>query len=160
MASEILSTKVQTPEPASRVPIIIVGAILVLGAAAFYYIRETAPSGPPPMVLSPEAKAYVKNLKLAEVGMKATDSYMGGAVVEITGKITNNGPSNLKQVDLYCVFYDTMSQVVLREPVSIVRARSGGLAPGATKDFRLPFDNLPQSWNNDMPQLVIGQIVF
>jgi hypothetical protein len=112
------------------------------------------------MVLSPEAKAYVKNLKLSGVGMKATESYMGGAVVEIIGKITNNGPSDLKQVDLYCVFYDPMNQVVLRAPVSIVRGNTGGLAPGATKDFRLPFDNLPQSWNNAMPQLVIGQIVF
>lgn len=160
MASEILSTKSQASEPASRVPFLIVGAVLLAGAAGFVYLRETASSGPAPMVLSPEAKAYVKNLKLSEVGMKANESYMGGAVVEITGKITNNGPNELKQVDLYCVFYDTMSQVVLRAPVSIVRAKSGGLAPGVTKDFRLPFDNLPQTWNNDMPQLVIGQIVF
>ena len=160
MASEILSTRQQASEPASRVPFLIVGAVLLIGAAGFFYLRETSSGGPAPMVLSPEAKAYVKNLKLAEVGMKATESYMGGAVVEITGKITNNGPTALKQVDLYCVFYDTMSLVVLRAPVSIVRAKTGGLAPGATADFRLPFDNLPPSWNNDMPQLVIGQIVF
>lgn len=160
MASEILSTRTQAPEPASRLPFLIVGAVLILGGAGFVYLRETASTGPAPMVLSPEARAYVKNLKLSEVGMKANESYMGGAVVEITGKIANNGPSVLKQVDLYCVFYDTMNQVVLRAPVSIVRAKTGGLAPGATKDFRLPFDNLPQSWNNDMPQLVIGQIVF
>ena len=160
MASEILSTKVQPAEPANRVPYLIVGIVLILAGAGFVYLRETASTGPTAMVLSPEARAYVKNLKLSEVGMKANESYMGGAVVEITGKITNNGPSELKQVDLYCVFYDTMNQVVLRAPVSIVRAKTGGLASGATRDFRLPFDSLPQSWNNDMPQLVIGQIVF
>lgn len=160
MASEILSTKVQPAEPASRVPFLIVGLVLILAGAGFVYLRETAPPGSTAMVLTPEAKQYVRNLKLSDVGMKANESYMAGAVVEITGKITNNGPRELKQVDLYCVFYDTMGQVVLRAPVSIVRAKGGGLATGATRDFRLPFDNLPASWNNDMPQLVIGQIVF
>ena len=50
--------------------------------------------------------------------------------------------------------------MVLKERVEIVRGRLGGLKPGETKDFRLPFDNLPQSWNQGMPQLVIAEIVF
>jgi hypothetical protein len=36
----------------------------------------------------------------------------------------------------------------------------GGLKPAETKAFRLPFDNIPQGWNNQMPQLVIAGIVF
>jgi hypothetical protein len=63
-------------------------------------------------------------------------------------------------VDLTCVFYDRYGQIVLRERSSIVRAKDGGLKPGETKPFRLPFDSLPESWNQGMPQLVIGQIVF
>lgn len=160
MASDILSTKQAPAERSSLVPLLIVGVLALAGLGAFFYVRHSASQAPQGMVLTPEAKAYVRNLKLAEVGMKANESLMGGTVVEITGKITNNGPNPLKQVDLYCVFYDTMGQVVLRAPVAIVRAKTGGLSPGDTKDFRLPFDNLPQSWNQDMPQLVIGQIVF
>jgi hypothetical protein len=113
-----------------------------------------------PLDLTAEAKGYVKNLQLADVEMKAAESYMGSQLVEITGKITNNGDRPLQQVDLNCVFYDAYSQVVLRQRVSIVRAKTGGLPPGETKSFRLPFDTLPKSWNQSMPQMVIAGILF
>jgi len=50
--------------------------------------------------------------------------------------------------------------LVLRQRVPIVTSKVGGLAPGVTKPFRLPFDNIPESWNNVMPQMVIARIDF
>jgi hypothetical protein len=63
-------------------------------------------------------------------------------------------------VEIKCVFYDAYGQVVLRERVPIVSQKIGGVAPGDTKSFRLPFDNIPESWNQMMPQLVIARIDF
>jgi hypothetical protein len=123
-------------------------------------ILASCGGGAAPLELTPEAKVYTRNLKLADVEMKATESYMGSQLVEITGKITNNGGRELRQVDLNCVFYDPYSQVVLRQRVSIVRSKTGSLKPGETKSFRLPFDTLPQSWNQAMPQMVIAGIAF
>lgn len=92
--------------------------------------------------------------------MKATDTYLKQTLVEILGKVGNGGDRRLGSVDINCVFYDPYGQLILRERVSIVRRRTGGLNPGETKDFRLAFDNIPESWNQMMPQLVIAQIVF
>ena len=92
--------------------------------------------------------------------MKATDSYAGQTVVEIVGKITNGGDRNLDKVEIYCLFYDPSGQVVMRSRVPIVGGRAGGLKPAETKSFRLPFDELPQTWNQAMPQLVIAGIKF
>jgi hypothetical protein len=133
--------------------------LLVGGGAAWYFAqpRDNANQAP---VLTPEAKAYVKNLKLGGVELKATDSAMAKSLIEIVGNITNNGDRKLKLVELNCVFYDPYNQVVLRERVAIVRSKNGGLAPTETKAFRMPFDNMPQSWNQAMPQLVIAQIQF
>jgi hypothetical protein len=50
--------------------------------------------------------------------------------------------------------------VVLRQRTPIVNRKAGGLAAGAQKPFRLPFDTIPESWNNVMPQLVIARIDF
>jgi hypothetical protein len=36
----------------------------------------------------------------------------------------------------------------------------GKLAPGESKPFRLAFDNVPESWNQAMPQMVIAAIDF
>ncbi len=107
--------------------------------------------------LSADAKAYVRNLKLSEVTMKATESYVGQTVTEIEGKIANTGDRTVQHADLYCVFYNSYGEVILRERAAIVVSN---LKPGETRSFRLPFDDIPGDWNNQMPQLVIARIEF
>jgi hypothetical protein len=80
--------------------------------------------------------------------------------VEIEGKIANAGDRPLDTVEIYCVFRDPYGQLVLRRRLAIVSPRMGGLKPGETKSFRLPFDDLPASWNQAMPQLVIAGVKF
>ena len=140
-------------------PVYIVAAVALIGGGVFYYLnRSTGPA--PELPLTPEARAYVKNLKLSDVGMQANESYFKQVVVEIEGRITNAGDRKLDTVEIYCVFSDSYGQLVLRKRVPIVGGRMGGLAPGETKSFRLPFDELPDSWNHAMPQLVIAGIKF
>jgi len=139
---------------------IILGLVVAVSLGFYLLERHSRNIPEPQVVLTPEAKAYVRNLKLEDVGMKATEAFLKQTLVEITGKITNAGDRTLRLVEINCVFYDAYGQVVLRERVAIVRQRTGGLKPGETKDFRLPFDNIPESWNQTMPQMVIAQIQF
>ena len=140
---------------------IVIFLAVIAGVGGFLYLSRAAarpPAGPPP--LTPEAKAYVHNLALSDVEMKANTSYLNQQVVEITGKIRNTGDRKLSLVVINCVFYDPYNQLALRERVPIVSRQMGGLSPGETKQFRLPFDSIPDSWNQAMPQLVIAQIQF
>lgn len=149
----------QKREPASRLPLLIIGTVVMLGAAAVLYLGRSGPA-PADLPLTPEAKAYVGNLKLSDVELKGSQSYFNQVVVEIDGKIANAGDRNLSVVEIYCIFYDSYGQLVLRKRLPIVSERMGGLKPGDTKSFRLPFDELPESWNHAMPQLVIAGIKF
>ena len=144
------------------------GLVLLLGLAGFWYLdrysKRPAPAPPP---LTEGARAYVREqkLKLSDVNMQAHENFMKQSVVEITGKIANAGERTLNTVEVNCVFYDTSGQVVLRQRAPIAVAKVGtaplpGLAPGETRQFRLPFDNIPGSWNQAMPQLVIAGITF
>ena len=141
--------------------LIIVAAVLVVGAGAFFWLdyasKHQVTQGP---VLTTEAKEYLKNLALSEVQMQAAESYLKQAVVEIGGKIGNNGDKVVKLVEINCVFRDAYGQVVLRERMTIAGRKSGDLRPGETKVFRLAFDSIPDSWNKQMPDLVIAQILF
>ncbi len=139
---------------------VVVGALVLLGGAAFWALQHAPPPKVAKPVLTGDARAYVKFLKLSEVDMKAHESYFKQSVVEITGKIGNEGNRVLTLVEINCVFSDPSGQVVLRERVPIVSQKTQGLAPGETKSFRLAFDNIPESWNQTLPQLVIAQIVF
>lgn len=138
----------------------VLGAIVVLGAAVYGYMQWAARQTPQELALTPEGKAYVANLRLDDVTMKATGSYLGQDVVEIEGKIGNAGNRTLDTVEIFCIFRDSYGQLVLRKRLAIVNPRMGGLKPGETKSFRLPFDELPQSWNQAMPQLVIASVKF
>lgn len=139
---------------------IVVGALLLLGVAGYFVLERQSNISRRAPVLTGDARAYVHNLKLSDVEMKAHESYLKQAVTEITGKIANQGNRVLRLVEINCVFSDTYGQVVLRERVPIVSQKNGNLAPGDVKNFRLAFDNIPESWNQAMPQLVIAQIVF
>jgi hypothetical protein len=135
-------------------------ALVLIAGAVYWYVRYTASHRPQALELSQEAKEYVRNLKLSDVQIQAHESYVKQLIVEIQGKITNNGNRDLQVVEVICVFYDPYNRVVLRQRVPIVSARMGGLKPGETKSFRLPFDTVPEAWNHQLPQLVIAGIRF
>src|ERR1044071_6885639 len=119
----------------------VVGALLLLGAGGYLALERQSSVPRRPPVLTGDARAYVRSLKLSEVEMKAHESYLKQAVTEITGKIANEGNRVLKLVEINCVFSDAYGQVVLRRPMAIVGQKSGGLAPGEVKSFRLAFDD-------------------
>ena len=140
----------------SKSAIYIVAVVLLLGGGIVWYFNHPAPvSSAPP--LTPDAKAYVRSLQLSDVTMKATESYVKQMVTEIEGKVTNAGTRPVKQVDVYCIFYNVYGEVVLRRRVPIVMNL---VKPGDSRSFRMPFDDIPESWNNQMPQLVIAGIQF
>jgi hypothetical protein len=148
--------------PPQKPPIIpiTIGLVVVLVAigAVLYFARPTQNSGfdgP-----SAEAKAYLPYLALSDVSMEASENFMKQQVVEVKGTIADNGPKALQSVDVYCVFYDTRGQEIHRERLPIVAAKSAPLRPGEKRAFRLPFDTLPDGWNQAMPRLVIAQIRF
>lgn len=161
MAADNASPQTETSKLSIPVPVMVGGIVVILGLSAwggYDYWQRKHPPAPP--VLTAEAKQYVHNLQLSGVEMKATESYMKQRVVEITGDVTNNGPRAVNVVEINCVFYDPYGQLVLRERVTVVGRRTGRLAPGDKKSFRLAFDNIPESWNQQLPALVIAQIVF
>ena len=135
---------------------VIIGVMALTGG--FWYYQKVAHAGPSIVMLTPEAKAYVKSLQITDSDMKAHEGFAGvTGVVEITGKIKNAGDRPLDMVEIYCNFYDSYRQLVLRERVPIVKAP---LKPGETSNFRLPFEGVSGNWNQTLPQLVIAHISF
>ena len=159
MASEPVAA--QRTAPAGSNPLCYVAAVVALLAAGGWgYMRYLDRHANGDIPLTDEARAYTRNLQLSDVEMKASENYFQQAVVEIEGKIANAGDRPLDTVEIYCVFRDPYGQLVLRRRLAIVSPRTGGLKPGETKSFRLPFDDLPASWNQAMPQLVIAGVKF
>lgn len=130
--------------------------------AALVYLERPAPKPVNDGGATPEAKAYVSHLELSGVKMLASENFMQQQVVEIQGTIMNHGPRTLTAVDVYCLFAGPDGREVHRERAPILGGSNSRtpLAPNAARPFRLPFDSLPDGWNQAMPKLVIARIQF
>jgi hypothetical protein len=141
------------------VPIIGICVLLVLIGGLVYLSRPVPPQAQNASA-SPEAKAYVSHLRLSDVTMQASENFMKQRLVEIQGKISNEGPRMLKSVYIYCLFSGIDGREIYRERVSILGGTAPPLQPNETRNFRLPFDTLPDGWNQAVPRMVIAQITF
>lgn len=159
------------PPPASRkkppltfeppLTFVVGGAVVLIAiVTVFFFGLRAGPEQAQSGRASAEARAYVSNLVLSDVSMKAAENFMKQQVVEIEGSITNSGPRPVESVDVYCLFRGVDGHEMYRERVPIVRPKAAALKPKETRPFRLAFDQLPDGWNQGMPTLVIAQISF
>ena len=161
MASNpFLEKSPEEKKKAKRTQLILMGVGAVLVAALVGYLEFAPKPAPQEIPLTADAKGYIRNLRLENVDMQAKLDYFGQKVVEIQGQIGNGGDRKLSVVEVTCVFRNSANQIIHRQRSPIVSKKMGGLQPGETKGFRLPFDEIPATWNQQMPQLVIAGIEF
>jgi hypothetical protein len=139
--------------------VIALAMILILGVFGWLTFGPK-PAPPPPPVLTPEAKQYVSNLQFSNTHIQAAESLVNQRLVEILGDITNKGNRTVKVAEVTCIFYDYSGKELQRERVPLIGQTTGPMKPGATKPFRLAFDDLAEGWNQSYPTIVIAQIQF
>jgi hypothetical protein len=142
----------------NRIPIL--AAVLVAVSVWVYFTYGPKPKPPAPPVLTAEAKAYLQYLPLSDVGMEAADAEIKISITTIKGKIKNMGNKTVSSILVTCVFHDVYGQIVKREVVTLAGSRTGPLTPQSIKSFEVNFDNIPDTWNQTMPDLVIAEIKF
>lgn len=133
-------------------------AVVILAILGFFYLSTPTvnrASGP-----TAEALAYLPNLHISDVKMNAAENLVQQQVVYVDGKLENRGTRPLEEVDVFCVFSGVDGKEIYRERTPILAASGRPLAPGQSRAFRLPFDNLPDGWNQALPRLEIAQIRF
>jgi hypothetical protein len=171
-----------TVEPGKRVslpPMAIVAAIVVLaGLGGFWYLDHTSKQSPPgPAPPTAAARAYAKYLRFVAADgvtaenpvMDSHESYLKQSIVEITGNLLNTGDRAINSVAVTWLFYEPgavmpdgklYQEVIWHERTFLVTRKGGGLDPGKVRPFKVSFDNIPDSWNQAMPSLVIAAIEF
>ena len=157
----MLESGQQKTQGRSRTAPLVIAAVLAVAIAAFAYLQWKAGADRPSeqVVLTAAARDYLPNLDLAGVEMSAKDNALGHTLVEITGKISNRGDRQVRGIRLNCVFFDVYGIELHRTLSTIVHA-SDGLAPTEERDFRLAFDDIPEGWNQVLPNLYVAEIVF
>jgi hypothetical protein len=149
-----------TSKRTSLVIPIVAALALVAVAIGGLYLGRPAPKSAPKGA-SPAAQSYLANLRLSDVQLQASENFMNQQVVEVQGRIANNGTKTIRKMEIYCIFQGLDGRELHRELVPIIGgAGNGPLRPHTTQPFRLPFDKVPDGWNQAVPGLVIASIDF
>jgi hypothetical protein len=147
--------------PTTAVSIAAVAVVLLAALLILMSRRTPAPAA---------NAAYAPNIAISDIQMSEADSQTGGKLIYIDGRITNHGPATVTAVRVQVAFPNDQGTPAQTEtvPVNIIYMRepyldtrpvaSSPLAPGAGADFRLIFDDVADSWNQQLPQIQITQV--
>lgn len=111
--------------------------------------------GPVVQAVPVEDLSYSSQVAFSGLHLSAEENFLGQQVVYLDGEITNRGSKVVRQLKVRLLFRDLLNQVVLREEQPILGGREDFLRPAQTRSFQIRFDQTPDSWNRQVPELQI-----
>ena len=153
--------------PTSLLPWAIAGAAVLLVVAALLiagrHRSATSSNAVRPL------DGYASSLSVAGVTMSESTSLSGGKSTFLDGRIRNGGTKTVTGATVQVLFANdaSMPPQVETLPLTLIRTRepyvdtqpvsAAPLAPGAEREFRLIFENIGASWNQQVPEIrVVG----
>ena len=168
---DFLSTdKNAAKEPRSIVPWIIAGMVVLLVLGVFLFRGH---HGPPPNPggagLAPP-DPYATSLPISNIQMSEASSVAGGKATYVDGLIANHGNQTVSGITVQVAFRDFTGQLAQKEtlPLNLIRTHqpyidtqpvsAAPIAPGETREFRLIFDHVADSWNQNYPEIRVIEV--
>lgn len=157
-------------EPRSLTPWIIAGVVVVLAIAGLMLAGHRAkPSNPGGAGLAP-ADPYAANLAFSDIKMSESSSVGGAKVTYLDGVIANHGTKTLTGLTVQVAFLNFANTLAQKEtlPLRLIRTHepyvdtqpvsAAPIKPGDSREFRLIFDHVTNSWNQNYPELRVIEV--
>jgi hypothetical protein len=162
-AGGFLSEQKTQPEGRSWLPWIIAGVVVVvvLGLILVSSHRERAAQQAENASQAPDP--YAGQLSIGNLQMSEAANFAGGKVTYVDGTIANKGDKTVTGVNVVVTFKNDIGEppqkipmplrlIRTREPyVDIEPVSAEPLKPGDTHEFRLIFDHVSPTWNQQYP---------
>ncbi|HZD45222.1 MAG TPA: DUF2393 family protein [Acidobacteriaceae bacterium] len=146
-------------------PWIIAGVVVAVILVALVIAgRRPAAENPGGAGLAP-ADPYAKSLILSNIKMSESSALSGVKQTYIDGNITNSGSKTLSGITVQVAFRDFTNQIGQKNtmPLTFIRTHTpyidvepvsnAPIGPGQTREFRLIFDHVTDSWNQQYPEI-------
>ena len=153
-------------EPRSYLAWVIAGVVIALIVIAVLLMgRGPAPATSAGGTGLATPAAYAKNLAITNLRMSESSSVVGFKQTYIDGDITNKGTETLSAITVQVVFRDFQGKVGQKNKMELELIRThqptvdvepvsaAPIAPGQTREFRLIFDHVTDSWNQEYPEV-------
>ena len=159
-----LTKKEAQPEGRSWLPWIIAGVVVlvVLGWLLLSSHRQRADRE---VTLNVQPDAYASQLSIGNLQMSEATSGTGSKVTYVDGVITNKGDKTVTGIYVVVTFKNDIGEPPQKTPMplTLIRTRepyvdiepvsAEPLKPGDSHEFRLIFDHVSSTWNQQYPTI-------
>jgi hypothetical protein len=160
-----LSEKKTQPEGRSWLPWIIAGAVILVVLAAILFSSHHQRAAQEAANASQTPDPYASQLNIGNLRMSEATNFTGSKVTYVDGTITNKGGKTVTAVNVVVTFSNDIGEPPQKTPMplALIRTRepyvdtepvsAEPLKPGDTHEFRLIFDHVSPTWNQQYPTI-------
>ena len=155
-----------TPQEKTGLPPAVwgVAALVVVVIVAVLIFAGRHKAAPSPRTLQPP-DAYAAHLPLTQLAMSESESLSGGKLTYLDGHVQNTGDRTVTGITVQVVFANDvqMPPSIETVPLTLIRMKepyidtqpvsAAPIRPGEDREFRLTFEAVPDSWNQQMPEV-------
>ena len=162
-AGGFLSEKKNEPEGRSWLPWVIAGLVVVVALAGMLLSSHRDRAAQRAEEASQTPDAYASHISIGNLQMSEATNFAGGKVTYVDGVITNKGDKTVTGVNVLVTFNNDIAEPPQQSPMplTLIRTRepyvdiepvsAEPLKPGDSHEFRLIFDHVSPTWNQQYP---------
>jgi hypothetical protein len=164
-AGGFLSEKNSEPEGRSWLPWVIAGVVVVVVLCGFVVSSHRERAARRAQDASQTPDPYASQLTIGNLQMSEATNFAGGKVTYVDGMITNKGDKTVTGVNVLVTFHNDIAEPPQQTPMplTLIRTRdpyvdtepvsAAPLKPGDAHEFRLIFDHVSPTWNQQYPAI-------
>jgi|SRR5579884_948049 len=131
--------------------VVAVVAVLLVGWCG---LRRTSTERLPPVsTLDPADRVCLNGLAFEDLELSRAENFLHQEVTYFSGRIANHGDCVFADIFIEVTFRDPEGRPVLQQVRSALGVSPVPLQPGEVRRFELGFENVPQAWNVQIPDL-------
>jgi Protein of unknown function (DUF2393) len=158
-----LSEKKNEPEGRSWLPWLIAGLVVVVVLAGMLLSSHRDRAAQRAEEASQTPDPYASHISIGNLQMSEATNFAGGKVTYVDGVITNKGDKTVTGVNVLVTFNNDIAEPPQQSPMplTLIRTRepyvdiepvaAEPLKPGDSHEFRLIFDHVSPTWNQQYP---------
>ena len=160
----MVNFKIESEEkPRSLWPFLLIGALVVVALLlVFGWLERPGPPGPAakPLPFGAAEQVYAGKVKFENLKMSRFANFLNQEVTYLDGDIVNQGDRSIAELAVTVEFRNIENQMVMRQTLRPVNEHAAPIAPGEQRSFRLAFEQIPDDWNMQYPNIRVTGLVL